>query len=128
FLVEVQLVRVHREHREQQVVGLRHGACDLRPVAVADGEVLVGASHAGTSSRNAASVRSTSSSDVCQFDTEIRIAGRPSQTVPLIHASPLACTAASAASVRSSSANRNSTWLSSTVFSTSAPITPSRAA
>ena len=45
-------------------------------------------------SAKAASVRSTSSSLVCQFDTEIRIAARPSHVVPLIHASPLACTRA----------------------------------
>ena len=37
----------------------------------------------------AATARSMSSSVVRQFDTESRIAERPSQTVPLIHASPL---------------------------------------
>ena len=44
---------------------------------------------------NAATVRSMSAVVVRQLETERRIAARPSQIVPLIHASPLACTAAS---------------------------------
>ena len=58
----------------------------------------------------AATVRVTSSSLVRQFETEMRIAARPSHVVPLIHASPLRCTASRTARVVSSSANRSSTW------------------
>ena len=54
-------------------------------------------------------------------ETESRIAARPSHSVPLIQASPLACTAASAALVVASSAKRKSTWLSTTSLSTSQP-------
>ena len=46
---------------------------------------------------------------------------RPSHSVPLIQASPLACTAASARVRRASSAKRKSTWLSTTSLSTSQP-------
>jgi hypothetical protein len=38
--------------------------------------------------RSEAAVRSMSSGVVRQPETENRIAGRPSQTVPLVHASP----------------------------------------
>src|SRR5262245_56160700 len=41
LLVEVQLVRVQREHREEEVVGLRDRAPDRGAVDVADREVLV---------------------------------------------------------------------------------------
>ena len=58
---------------------------------------------------------------VRQFETESRIAARPSQVVPLIQASPLAWTAASTRSSSSSSAKRNRTWFSTTSFSTSQP-------
>ena len=62
-----------------------------------------------------------SSSVVCQLLTEIRIAWRPCHVEPLIHATPLACTAFSAARVRSSDSKRKSTWLSTTSLSSSAP-------
>ena len=77
--------------------------------------------HRSSARANAATVRSMSASVVRQPETESRIAARPSQVVPLIHASPLACTAASAALVVASSAKRKSTWLRTTSFSTSQP-------
>ena len=49
-----------------------------------------------------------------QFDTEIRIAARPSQVVPAIQASPLSCTVRRISFVSGSEPKRNSTWLSST--------------
>ena len=70
---------------------------------------------------NAANVRSTSSAVVRQLETESLIAGRPSQVVPLIHASPPDCTAASVRVVVASSAKRKSTWFRTTSFSTSQP-------
>ena len=56
--------------------------------------------------------RSTSASVVDVSDTLIRIARRPCQMVPPIHASPLACTRSITASVSSSVPKDTSTWLS----------------
>ena len=66
-----------------------------------------------------------SSSLVRQFETDSLIAARSSQTVPLIHASPLAWTRARTSLVVPSSGKRKSTWLSTTSFSTSHPETVS---
>ena len=66
-------------------------------------------------------MRRTSSSSVRQLETEIRIAGRPFQTVGLIQASPSCCTAATICGVRSSLSNRSSTWLSTTSLTISQP-------
>src|SRR5439155_25900850 len=59
-------------------------------------------------------VRSTSSSLVCQLETEMRMARRSSQTVPPNQASPLAWTAATTWSVAASSSSRSSTWFRTT--------------
>ena len=65
--------------------------------------------------------RSISSSPVCQFETETRIALRPRQVVPLSQTRLLSCTCRSTSSVCSSDSNRKSTWLSTTSFSSSTP-------
>lgn len=41
FSIEVNWVRVHRKHREERVVALRHGSCERVTVHVADFEILV---------------------------------------------------------------------------------------
>jgi hypothetical protein len=66
------------------------------------GRQLPGTSTARELARVEASVRSTSASVVCQLETEMRIAARPSQVVPPIHVSPDAWTPASTRCVSSS--------------------------
>src|SRR4051794_31556788 len=86
--------------------------------------------HAGTpaAARMESTALSTSRSVARQFETEIRIACSPSQSVPLSQHVPSCCTRAITSRVCSPSPNRTSTWLRTTSLSTVAPPASSAAA
>src|SRR5262249_2237438 len=83
----------------------------------------LGERHAGTAAaaRTAAAERSTSSRVVRQFETEMRIACSPCQSVPPSQQVPSSCTRRITSAVRSPSSKRTSTWLSTTSLRIVAP-------
>ena len=86
-------VRRHAGDAVRGAAAERHRQCRPRSTRPADHVLRCSAA------RKASTSRATSRSAVCQFETETRIAARPSHVVPLSHASPLCWTDRSAACV-----------------------------
>ena len=132
---EVQIACVRRararaprdELEERPAIVVSHGAAATSDARATTRSRRDGGLTRGSARASAARTRRPCAVDVVlvvvrQFETESRIAARPSQVVPLIHASPLACTAARTARVVVVVARSGtSTWFSTTSFRISQP-------